>query len=190
MQKKRADYIAASLCQNPALAAPCRTTRTVCGLHGLGITINSHKNRDENKKAPPQRCLSGARRRNQKPAPLIAFSPLKTALAPSCSSMRSNWLYLQMRSVRDSEPVLICPAPVPTARSAMNESSVSPRTVRGNHAVARLLRHLDGIERFGDGADLVDLDQNGVGRAHLDAFFETIGISDEEINLTDRKSVV
>ncbi len=40
--------------------------------------------------------------------------------------MRSSWLYLQIRSVRESEPVLIWPAPVPTARSAMNASSVSP----------------------------------------------------------------
>ena len=40
--------------------------------------------------------------------------------------MRSNWLYFAMRSVREAEPVLICPAPVATARSAMNVSSVSP----------------------------------------------------------------
>ena len=45
---------------------------------------------------------------------------------PSCSSMRSNWLYLQIRSVREREPVFIWPAPVPTARSAIKESSVSP----------------------------------------------------------------
>ena len=40
--------------------------------------------------------------------------------------MRSSWLYLAMRSERDSEPVLIWPALVPTAMSAMVESSVSP----------------------------------------------------------------
>ena len=40
--------------------------------------------------------------------------------------MRSNWLYLQMRSVRLAEPVLIWPAPVATTRSAMKASSVSP----------------------------------------------------------------
>jgi hypothetical protein len=40
--------------------------------------------------------------------------------------MRSNWLYLAMRSVRLAEPVLIWPAPVATARSAMKVSSVSP----------------------------------------------------------------
>ena len=46
--------------------------------------------------------------------------------SPSASSMRSSWLYLAMRSLRDAEPVLICPAAVPTARSAMVASSVSP----------------------------------------------------------------
>ena len=40
--------------------------------------------------------------------------------------MRSSWLYLAMRSERDSEPVLICPALVPTAMSAIMLSSVSP----------------------------------------------------------------
>jgi hypothetical protein len=40
--------------------------------------------------------------------------------------MRSSWLYLAMRSERDSEPVLICRAFRPTAMSAMVESSVSP----------------------------------------------------------------
>ena len=40
--------------------------------------------------------------------------------------MRSNWLYFAMRSVREAEPVLICPAEVATAKSAMNVSSVSP----------------------------------------------------------------
>jgi len=33
--------------------------------------------------------------------------------------MRRSWLYLAMRSERDSDPVLIWPALVPTAMSAM-----------------------------------------------------------------------
>src|SRR6185437_3740453 len=56
----------------------------------------------------------------------IAERPAYLAAAPSSSSMRSSWLYLHTRSVRLAEPVLICPAAVPTARSAMVESSVSP----------------------------------------------------------------
>src|SRR3954447_21926934 len=55
----------------------------------------------------------------------IAF-PANAAASPSSSSIRSSWLYFAMRSLRDAEPVLICPAFVATARSAIVESSVSP----------------------------------------------------------------
>jgi len=41
-------------------------------------------------------------------------------------SMRSSRLYLAMRSELRTDPTLICPAPEATARSARNESSVSP----------------------------------------------------------------
>ena len=40
--------------------------------------------------------------------------------------MRNSWLYFATRSERDSDPVLICSALVPTAMSAMVVSSVSP----------------------------------------------------------------
>jgi hypothetical protein len=36
--------------------------------------------------------------------------PKNSADCPSSSSIRSNWLYFAMRSVREAEPVLICPA--------------------------------------------------------------------------------
>ena len=49
-----------------------------------------------------------------------------TARLPNSSSMRSNWLYFAIRSLRLSEPVLICPLLVATAISAMVASSVSP----------------------------------------------------------------
>src|SRR5882724_5354025 len=52
--------------------------------------------------------------------------PAKTADAPSCSSIRISWLYLASRSDRDSDPVLIWPQLVATARSAIVTSSVSP----------------------------------------------------------------
>ena len=48
------------------------------------------------------------------------------AMVPSASSIRSRRLYFAMRSERESEPVLICPQPVATARSAIKVSSVSP----------------------------------------------------------------
>ena len=40
--------------------------------------------------------------------------------------MRSSWLYFATRSERAGAPVLICPHPVATARSAIVVSSVSP----------------------------------------------------------------
>ena len=33
--------------------------------------------------------------------------------------MRNNWLYLASRSLRATEPILICPAPVATAKMAL-----------------------------------------------------------------------
>ncbi|MNX46846.1 hypothetical protein D3C86_773940 [compost metagenome] len=47
--------------------------------------------------------------------------------------------------------------------------------------VARALGHLDGGQGLGQGADLVDLDQDGVGRAEADAAVEAIGVGDEEV---------
>ena len=40
--------------------------------------------------------------------------------------MRSSWLYFATLSDLDGAPVLICPHPVATARSAIVTSSVSP----------------------------------------------------------------
>ena len=52
--------------------------------------------------------------------------PPYTAASPSRSAIRSNWLYLALRSDRQGAPVLIWPQLVATAMSAMVESSVSP----------------------------------------------------------------
>ena len=83
--------------------------------------------------------------------------------------MRSSWLYLQTRSVRLAEPVLICPAAVPTARSAIVVSSVSPERCEMIVRVAGVARHPHGVERFGDGADLIQLDEQRVADAVGDA---------------------
>ena len=40
--------------------------------------------------------------------------------------MRSSWLYFASRSLRATLPILICPAPLATAKSASVVSSVSP----------------------------------------------------------------
>src|ERR1700686_985174 len=57
---------------------------------------------------------------------LNTVRPGKMADSPSSSSIRISWLYLARRSEGDSEPVLICPQLVATARSAIVASSVSP----------------------------------------------------------------
>ncbi len=46
-------------------------------------------------------------------------------------SPRRTWLYLDRRSERQGAPVLIWPVARPTARSPMNESSVSPDLQKG-----------------------------------------------------------
>ena len=47
-------------------------------------------------------------------------------LVRSSSAISISRLYFATRSPRAGAPFFICPAPVPTARSAINESSVSP----------------------------------------------------------------
>ena len=68
--------------------------------------------------------------------------PAKTTSGPSSSSIRNNRLYFASRSDRATEPILICPAAVATARSAIVVSSVSPEraetTVRKPCSRARL----------------------------------------------------
>ena len=52
-------------------------------------------------------------------------------------------------------------------------------------AVAVALGQLDGIEGLGERADLVDLDEQGVGRAGLDAACEPLGVGDEQVVADD-----
>ena len=82
--------------------------------------------------------------------------PGQEAVSPSSSSMRSNWLYLATLSVREGAPVLIWPAPVATARSAMKVSSVSPERWE-LQLVPRSLCGFNGSQGLGDCANLVEL---------------------------------
>src|SRR5271165_637832 len=59
-------------------------------------------------------------------APSAANGFVKIAAEPSSHSISSSRLYFAIRSLRQSDPVLICPPPMATAKSAMNGSSVSP----------------------------------------------------------------
>src|SRR3954454_2983513 len=61
--------------------------------------------------------------------------------------------------------------------------------VRHHRGVAGLVRHLDGGERLGQRADLVDLDQDRVGPSGLDAFGEALDVGDEEI-VTDELALL
>jgi len=95
--------------------------------------------------------------------------------------MRSNWLYLQMRSVRHSEPVLIWPALVATAMSAIVVSSVSPDRWADDGRVLCAIGHLNGFQRLRERSDLVDLDQDRVGHAELDALRQELRVGDEKV---------
>ena len=50
----------------------------------------------------------------------------KIAALPNSASISKRRLYLAIRSLRQAEPVLICPPPIATAKSARKASSVSP----------------------------------------------------------------
>ncbi len=53
--------------------------------------------------------------------------------------------------------------------------------MRHDGAIAGLVGHFDGFQGLGQGADLVDLDQDGVGQAALDAFGQPLGVGHEQI---------
>lgn len=48
-------------------------------------------------------------------------------------------------------------------------------------AVAVLAGERDGVEGFGEGTDLIEFDQDGIGGLRFDALLETAGIGDKEI---------
>ena len=53
--------------------------------------------------------------------------------------------------------------------------------VRHHRRVAGAVGHIDGGERLGQRADLVDLDQDRVGGAFLDAAAEALDVGDEQV---------
>jgi len=69
--------------------------------------------------------------------------------------MRSSWLYFAIRSERDSEPVLICPA--------------------------FALGHRDRGESLRQRADLIDLDEDRVRDPLRDPLLQDLRVRDEEI---------
>ncbi len=70
---------------------------------------------------------------------------------------------------------------IATVRSATKLSTVSPRAVRNHRPPAGPARHLDGGHRFAQRADLVELDQHGVGGLLPDAARDALDIGDEQV---------
>ena len=97
---------------------------------------------------------------------LNSRGPAYSPFSPSSSAIRRSRLYFTMLC-RHGGPNLICPAPSRTARSAMVVSSVSPGTGAQHGAPSRFPRHAYRLQRLGHRADLVGLDQYGVGRLQL-----------------------
>ena len=95
--------------------------------------------------------------------------------------MRMSWLYFSTRSPRQGAPVLRWPVRMATVRSAMKLSTVSPERWRHHRAPARAARHLDRGYGFAYGPDLVELDQDGVGRVFLDPLRHALDVGHENV---------
>ena len=60
-------------------------------------------------------------------------------------------------------------------------SSVSPERCGDNRPVSGVARHLYRIKRFGDGADLIELDEQRVADVVSDAALQNLGIRHEHV---------
>ncbi len=109
------------------------------------------------------------------------FGPPYFALSPSISSIRSSWLYLAMRSLREAEPVLIWPVAQGDGQVGDGRVFGLAAAVAGDAGVAVAVGQLDRVDRLGQRADLVDLDQDAVGDALVDAALQPLGVGDEQV---------
>ena len=101
-----------------------------------------------------------------------ALAGVHRAPRPARTRSRINWLYLATRSERDRLPVLIWPALSATARSGDEGVLGLARAMADDRAVAGLGRHAHGVERLRQRADLIQLHEDGVAEAALDAATE------------------
>ncbi|MNG97416.1 hypothetical protein D3C79_565290 [compost metagenome] len=53
--------------------------------------------------------------------------------------------------------------------------------MRDHRGVACVFRHLDSSQSFGQRTDLVEFDQDGVSDAFIDAFFQDLGVGNEQV---------
>ena len=95
--------------------------------------------------------------------------------------MRSSWLYFATRSVRLADPVLICPALVRDGEIGDRRVLGFAGSMRDDARVAGVARHRDRVERFGDRADLIQLDEQRVADVLADAAPQDLGVGDEHV---------
>ena len=88
--------------------------------------------------------------------------------------MRSSWLYFATRSVRLSEPVLIWPAVGRHGDVGDGRVFGFAGAMADDGGVVVVLGQFDGVERLGERADLVDLDEDRVGRAGINALLQEL----------------
>ena len=86
------------------------------------------------------------------------------------------------------EPVRSCERPGFDLTAVGRDSEIGncgvlglTRAVRHHSGVSRTLGHRDRIERFGEGADLVHLDQDRVGQPLADPIGKSLGVGHEKI---------
>ena len=60
-------------------------------------------------------------------------------------------------------------------------STPSPRLEHGHDAITVVVRQIDHVERFGNGANLVDLQKHRVGGTNLDTFLYAGRVSGKQI---------
>jgi len=99
------------------------------------------------------------------------------------------------KTIFDAEQLVVLRNAVRTGRSAgFDLASVRRNCDVGNRAVfgfagtvgdyscvACALRHLDRVERLGQGTDLVDFNEDGVAYAFLNAVSQTLGVRNEQV---------
>ena len=83
--------------------------------------------------------------------------------------MRSSWLYLATRSERAGAPVLICPTAGRHHEVRDQRVLGLPGTMRDDRSILGVCRHRHRLQGLGQGPDLVELDQDRVGDARVDA---------------------
>ena len=137
--------------------------------------------RSTSRLTPATRPSGSRAQRAGRPTPVNALRPRYRALSPSSPSIRSSRLYLATRSDRDGAPVLIWPVPIATTRSAIVVSSVSPERCETTADQPARAGQRDRLDRLGQRPDLVELDEDRVRAAFLDAATDPIRVGHEQV---------